>query len=446
MSEPTIRSIPTVSLWDNVRYNLLHVLPYFLQGIFTRNRFWVSLFARVHPDPMGVRFVSEMRRKYGSDYFYLNLLASKSLAVLDLEGVKHVLDNSPYIYRDPPSKHSGMSHFQPGAVTISRGDEWRERRRFNEAVLDSGEPVHRHAERFLCAVREEITARRRLAGPEWTWPDVDDLFGKISMRVIFGTRARDDALLLPALKQMMRESNRTVLLRKSKVFDEFYRRIRVYLHAPEPGSLAFDCARTPSTETTRVENQIPHWMFATDETLATNTVRALALIVSHPEVEQRVRAELAAADLTTPEGIDGLRYLEACVQDAMRLWPTTPMLAREAAVDDRLGGEVVPAQTQVLILNTFNHRDREAFPEADTFSPDLWLDGRASANHRFNHLSHGPQVCAGVNLLLFAAKAFLATLLAQDRMRLVRPTLDPLAPMPHAFNYFDLAIARTPIG
>ncbi len=41
----------------------------------------------------------------------------------------------------------------------------------------------------------------------------------------------------------------------------------------------------------------------------------------------------------------------------MRLWPTTPLVAREAMHDVTLAGRGVPAGTQILILNVLNHRD-----------------------------------------------------------------------------------------
>jgi len=47
--------------------------------------------------------------------------------------------------RMPSSNGPGCPHFQPDAVTISRGDEWRERRRFNESVLATGHGLHQYA-------------------------------------------------------------------------------------------------------------------------------------------------------------------------------------------------------------------------------------------------------------------------------------------------------------
>ena len=143
-----INSIPTVSFWDSLFYNIVHIVPYYLQGIFTRNRFWVTIWTKLHPDPLGIKFVNRLQRKYNSPYFYIYLLTTKSLWVLDHDSIKHILDRSPSIYAEAALKRNGMSHFQPGAVTITRGKTWEERRRFNEAVLDSGQCLHRYADSF----------------------------------------------------------------------------------------------------------------------------------------------------------------------------------------------------------------------------------------------------------------------------------------------------------
>jgi cytochrome P450 len=428
-------AIPAVSLADNLVYNLAHVLPYYLQGIFTRNRLWTGLVARFHPDPLMVRFVGGLIRRYRSRYLYVSMLGTRSLLVLELEGIERVLDNSPLTYADAKIKRRGMSHFQPNAVTISRGEEWRDRRRFNEGVLDFDRDLHRDADHFRAIVAREVAAT-----PAGGWPDFELLFERITLQVIFGQRARDDRPLIEGLKAMLRESNRVFLLGKSRHFDDFYARVRAYLRAPEEHSLVARCGQVPASEMTRVENQIPHWMFAMSETLAVNAVRTLGLIASHPEAEGHVAAELGRADLASTAGIDGLAYLEGCFQEGMRLWPTTPLLVREMVGDDMLGGALVPSGTQVLILNGFNHRDRATCDFADAFRPEVWLDGRV--DYRFNHLSNGTQVCAGKPLVLFLAKAALALLLRDHRYVLRRPMLDPHRPLPYAFDHFAVRFSR----
>jgi cytochrome P450 len=433
----------TVSLGDNLRFNLLYVLPYFTQGIFTRNRFWVGFWTRVHRDPLGVRLIASLRRKYGTGYLNVRVLTTRSLLVLDVDGIRRVLDGSPWTFADPPTKHKGMAHFQPNAVTISRGDEWYDRRRFNEAVLGGGEQLHPFAGHILALVQREVDTTRSSAQGKLAWPDIQDLFERITLQVIFGTPARDDRALMRLLQHLMRESNRVVALHKSRYFDAFYARMRPYLEAPPEHSLVALFAGAHPTAVTKPENQVPHWMFAMDETLATNAARALALIVAHPQAEARVRDELSRADLSAAPGVQSLIYLEGCLLEAMRLWPTTPMLLRQAVAEAQVDGARVPAGTQVIVHNGFNHRDAETYPLADTFAPEQWP--AAWEDYRFNYLSHGPQICAGIGLALFIGKAVLAALLSRDRYVLQKPGLDPSLPLPHAFDYFSLAFSREPL-
>lgn len=199
----------------------------------------------------------------------------------------------------------------------------------------------------------------------------------------------------------------------------------------------------PVTELTAAEQQIPHWLFAMWQTLSINTVRALALIVAHRGVEDEVRCEMAAEDLTTSEGIDRLSLLGGCLKEAMRLFPTTPLLFRETTAPDLLLGVTVPARSPVLIPNSYNHRDRERVAIADTFCPGFWLKGEREP--LFNPLGGGPQICAGKDLLLFLAKATLAALLSRRRYTLVRPKLNPARPIPHAFNYLLARFEASPL-
>ena len=432
-------AIPSISLRDNLIFNLGYLVPQGLQGSFTRNRFWVMVLSRLHPDPAAVRFVDGLRARYQSDYLWIRMLATKTLLVLDPAGVERVLEQSPYLYADGKPKRDGMRVFQPHAVTISRGEQWHDRRRFNESVLASGQPVHPNGDAILATIREEVAALSESRRTHWLWEDLDLLFGRIMRRVVFGSSARDDLDLTDLLRRLMQQANRPIKPKRSAQLAPFYGRITRYVNQGEHGSLVARFSQAPKSPSTDPAGQVPHWMFAMWETLAANTARALAAILAHPEHEARVRQELAGADLATPGGIVGLNYLGQCVQEAMRLWPTTPMLVRETVAGDALGGEWIPSGTQVLIWNSFNHRDRRRDPDADAFRPERWAHGRPSP--LYNHLSSGPQVCAGVDLVLFISRAVIATILRDHHDVLVQPRLDPEHPLPSAFDHFSFEMA-----
>jgi cytochrome P450 len=427
---------------DSIKFALLHFLPYLLRGVFTRNRFWTFVFAGIDSDAHVVKFCQQLRSKYRSDLIYLSLVGGKSLLVFSESGIRHVLDHSPSIYGDADLKSKGMSHFQPNALTISQGEEWIERRLFNEAVLNSHRGVHEYSEAFLGMIKSEVERSLRQIGKHFGWEDFDRLFKRIMLQIIFGAAAESDSELPDRLHKMMLESNWIFLLGKSREFDAFYGKIRHYLASPQPDSLTALCPHAPQTDGTRVENQIPHWMFAMMETLATNTLRALALISAHPAAEERVRLNINKNQSFSAADIHSFTYLEGCLQEAMRLWPTTAMLARKTLTEDELCGNLIPAKTQVIILNTFNHRDAETLYFADSFKPEWWLERKA--DYHFNHLSNGTQVCAGKNLALYIGTAVLAELLRRGRYKLRRPVLNSSRPLPHSFNEFQTRLERIP--
>ena len=402
------------------------VLPNLLQGLYRRRRRAVRLATNVDVDGRAVRFLSGLRRRLGSGPTWIRIGRNDVLFVQEPADIRRVLGGSPEPFApDPPTKRQGMVHFQPDAVTISRGERWHDRHAFNAAVLDEARGPHRLAERFRVVVAEEIEALTGVLD----WPSFHACFGRIARRIIFGDGGREDKETSRLLAKLMDEAN-AFPKDRSEDLDRLMGRIHDHVVRAEEGSLVSLFRDAPSGPETRMDGQVPHWMFATHETLGANVFRALALIVSHPAHLSKVRKDLA--------GGGSLSYLEACLQDAMRLYPTTPMLSREAASSIEWDGHIVPAGTVVLISNTFNHRDRERHEFADRFSPEVWLDSGRADDWSFNHFSHGPQACTGGGLAILIGTTALAALLSDHKVRLIWPDLDPQRPLPHMLDSFRI--------
>jgi cytochrome P450 len=436
------RELPEASLLESLRLNSLVFVPNALQGLFRRRPAAVLAATKANVDRFAVGLIEGLRRSYGPGPVWVRVVADKALLVLSRDDVRRVLEGSPHPFApDPEAKRKGMAHFQPDALTISRGEVWENRRRFTEAVLDTGKPLHRLADRFLAATREETFRVLNEGGLEWE--PFYGAFRRIARRVVLGDAARDDEEVSDLLTALMDEANK-LPSNSSERFDPFMARIRDYVAAAEEGSLVSLFGEAPSDEQTRTDGQATHWLFATQETLSANVFRALAAIVTHPEQRSKALKELEGADLDTAAGVGGLRYLQACLEEAMRLWPTTPLLSRETLEETSWNGASVPAGTQILIYNTFNHRDRESHEFADRFAPEAWTEGDALEDWSFNHFSHGPQGCPGAGLALFIGKGVLATLLTERPIRLVEPELDPQRPLPHMLDFFRLRFSFEP--
>lgn len=416
--------VRSASLVEGVRFTATVALPNMAQGLFRRRRKLVAAGRALDLDGQAISFMRGLRRSYAPGPVRIRVGGKEALLLLSPRDVRRVLEESPTVFAsDPDPKGKGMRHFQPSALTISRGAEWEDRRRFTEAALATGEKRHPYAARFDAVATEEIGAPGMLQQVEWA--DWYLAFQRLTRRVVFGDAAADDAELSELMTDLMDEAN-SIPSSPSPKFEPFMAKVRAYAEAGESGSLCARIARAPSTDATDTAGQVPHWFFALQDTLALNTWRALALLATHPEQRSQAIAKRP--------------YLEACLQEAMRLWPTTAMLARETLAETEWDGATVPAGTQVLIVNGYFHRDPEHLEHADRFAPETWLTGRAGDDWSINHFSHGPQGCPGAHIALGIGTAALGAVLElRPDLRLVAgASLDPARPLPHAVDPYGL--------
>jgi cytochrome P450 len=334
-----------------------------------------------------------------------------------------------------------MGHFQPDALTLSRGELWENRRHFTEAVLETPEAVHSLAGDFLETIVEETDRLLEIAGAEGrgtidfeAW---HTMFRRLTRRIVLGDASADDEEISELLASLMSEAN-GLPSEPSEIYPAYTERLDAYVEAAEPGSLVSLFAAAPHDVDTRAAGQATHWLFAMQDTLAANALRALALIATHPAQRTVIDAELEGEDAP---------YLAACLQEAMRLYPTTPLLSRETLVDVAWHGTTVPKGTQVLIVNAFHHRDRERLEYADRFAPEEWTEGDAGSERAFNHFSQGPQGCPGRNLALLVGTAVLAQILRGWPAVTASGGADELkpdAPLPYSLNVYALKFAAGP--
>ncbi len=440
---PPEGELPSASALDNARLNALVVVPNALQGIFRRRRRAVAAATRADVDRWGAGLLAGMRRAHGGSPVWIRIGPSRALLLLSVADVQAALEGSPDPFAaDPEAKRKGMVCFQPDALTISRNPEWRERREFAEAVLDTRAAAHRHAGRFAALIAEEADDLVRAvdsAGGVLGWEEWALAVRRITRRVVLGDGARDDEALTDLLAAMMDEAN-SMPGEPSTRLGEFRSRLAAHIDRAEAGSLASIVGDAPRAASVEPAAQFTHFLFAMGDTLAANSLRALFAVACHPAERTRAAADVDALGELGGEEILSLAHLAGCLQEAMRLWPTTPMLSRELTGDARLGGREVPAGTQVVIVNTFMHRDRDTHPGADRFEPEAWIDGPAPQDWAFNHLSHGPQGCPGADLAIFAGTGLIANV---TRLRGVTPesgAIDPARPMPHMLDHFSLRL------
>ncbi|KAJ4317917.1 hypothetical protein N0V94_004680 [Neodidymelliopsis sp. IMI 364377] len=169
-------------------------------------------------------------------------------------------------------------------------------------------------------------------------------------------------------------------------------------------------------------NQLMTFLAAGHETTASAMSWAIYCLCKHPSTQQRLRTELRSSlpSLSDPTAsisstdIDRLPYLNAVLQETLRLFPPVPLTMRETATDTTIQGSFIPRGTTIVIspwaVNTSTHLWGA---DAREFNPDRWLGshantGGAESNYAITTFLHGPRSCIGKEF----AKAEFACLVA----------------------------------
>jgi cytochrome P450 len=430
---------PHASVLEGIRFTAQIGAPNIILGLFRKRETPTRIASTVGADYLGYRLVEGMVRSYGPGPFYVRVARDEALLLTHPDDLKFVLGGSPDPFAsDPEPKRKGMAAFQPDALTISRGEVWEDRRKFAEAVLDTGKPMHRLAQPFVDVAADTAG---ELASSTMSWQNFNMAFKKMTRRIVFGDKAADDTDLSDMLGAMMSVGNK-MPGEPAPQYGEFISRIEGYLRDPDPHSLAGLIPDAPAPADVEPSGQVVHWLFATGDTLAANTFRALGTVSTHTEQQREVRAEMSGADLTTAAGVASLKYLAGCLLEAMRLWPTTALFGRVTIRDVEFpNGAVLPEGRQVLIYNVFNHRNRDRIPYADRFSPGEWVSGAAGNDWSYNFFSHGPQGCPGAGLSVFLGQAVLAHLLAAGTPVVSGIRLDPTKHLPHSLDLYGFSVS-----
>src|SRR5688572_12701325 len=144
--------LPEASLLENVRFNSQVIVPNALQGIFRRRQKAVMAATAADVDRWAVGLIGGIRDSKGPGPVWVRVVKDRALLLLTAEDIRRALEGSPEPFApDPEAKRKGMAHFQPDALTISRDGLWEKRRRFAEAVLDTGKS-HRLRDRFSAVI------------------------------------------------------------------------------------------------------------------------------------------------------------------------------------------------------------------------------------------------------------------------------------------------------
>ena len=127
-------------------------------------------------------------------------------------------------------------------------------------------------------------------------------------------------------------------------------------------------------------------------------------LAQHPEVAQAAREELS--HLTEDADLSAMHYLDAVINETMRLCPVVPNIARELQAPMKIGGHDLPKGVVIALCIYLTHRRAELWPEPEKFDPTRFIDARPDP-YKFFPFGGGTRRCLGAAFATYQMKIVL---------------------------------------
>uniref|UniRef100_A0A0N4ZXQ8 Cytochrome P450 4V2 n=1 Tax=Parastrongyloides trichosuri TaxID=131310 RepID=A0A0N4ZXQ8_PARTI len=163
--------------------------------------------------------------------------------------------------------------------------------------------------------------------------------------------------------------------------------------------------------------EVDTFMFEGHDTTSSNLSWTIWCLSHYPECQKKVIEEIneifgnSDRDVTF-EDLSELKYLEMCIKESLRIFPSVPLFSRLVEEDFTLEGFTIPKGSTVVISPLIVHRNKNVFKNPLIYNPDNFLPENVSKRNSYSFIpfSAGPRNCIGQKFALYEEKVVLAWL------------------------------------
>ena len=161
--------------------------------------------------------------------------------------------------------------------------------------------------------------------------------------------------------------------------------------------------------------------FAGQETTANTLLWVVYYLAKHPEYQQRARLEVQQHWSTSSEAkfadLEQFVFLNASIDEAMRLAPAAYLTYRDVENDMQLGGYRLKKKSLLMLSMYVTHRHPDFWEKPSEYNPERFLN-RNNKGFAFYPYGGGMRVCTGVHLARMEITTIIALFVMQYEFRL----------------------------
>ncbi|XP_043485403.1 cytochrome P450 4C1-like [Polistes fuscatus] len=166
-----------------------------------------------------------------------------------------------------------------------------------------------------------------------------------------------------------------------------------------------------------IREEVDTFMFEGHDTTASALNFALSLFAKHKDIQENIRDEVKSImgedNNLTISSFQELSYLERCLKESLRLYPSVHLISRYISKDMQLKHYLIPSKTMCIVNIYGVHRNPEYWPNPNVFDPDRFLPENIKGRHPYSYIpfSAGPRNCIGQRFAMLELKLFVAFIL-----------------------------------
>ena len=174
----------------------------------------------------------------------------------------------------------------------------------------------------------------------------------------------------------------------------------------------------------QMQDEIVTLLLAGHETTAKALTWTFYVLDQHPQVADRLRAELRdvlGGRLPTADDLPRLPVTSMIIDESMRLYPPAWLMSRMCRADDAIDGYCIRAGTLVAISPYLLHRHTRYWTNPDVFDLDHFAPAAAATRPAYTYcpFSGGPRLCMGRHFAGVETRLVLATITQRFSLQLV---------------------------
>ena len=164
-------------------------------------------------------------------------------------------------------------------------------------------------------------------------------------------------------------------------------------------------------------------LIAGHETTANALAWSWYLLSQHPQMVDQIRKEIDEVlghEELTFQILPRLKYLNAVLQEAMRLFPPAWITERIPINDDQFEGMILPKNRIIGIYIYGVHHAPEYWPDPEKFDPSRWMGDKKKNQIPFSYLPFGggPRLCIGNNFAMMEMQLLMIRMIPRFDLQL----------------------------